>query len=151
MNLQQLKSDQVRRLLGDAEGLRAVHAPSDGWLRAIREALGLPIRALAARAGLSSTAALSAERNEARGTISINQLRRMAAALDCELVYALVPRRDLGTVVDEQAEKLAREEVLGVAHSMSIEDQRPVDEFLRKQIDARKRQLLEGSWSRLWR
>ena len=147
MNAQQLKSDQVRRLLGDTDALRAVHAPSDGWMRAIREALGLPIRSLAARAGLSNTAALSAERNESRGTISINQLRRMAAALDCELV----PRRDLGTVVDEQAEKLAREEVLGVAHSMSIEDQRPVDEFLRKQIDARKRQLLDGSWSRLWR
>lgn len=151
MNTQQLKTDQVRRLLGDTESLRTLHNPSDGWLRAIREALGLPIRALAARAGLSNTATLSAERNEARGTISINQLRRMAAALDCELIYALVPRRDLATVVDEQAEKLAREEVLGVAHSMSIEDQRPLDEFLRRQIDARKRQLLEGSWSRLWR
>lgn len=151
MNTQQLKTDQVRRLLGDTQSLRTLHNPSDGWLRAIREALGLPIRALAARAGLSNTATLSAERNEARGTISINQLRRMAAALDCELIYALVPRRDLATVVDEQAEKLAREEVLGVAHSMSIEDQRPLDEFLRRQIDARKRQLLEGSWSRLWR
>lgn len=151
MNTQQLKTDQVRRLLGDTESLRTLHNPSDGWLRAIREALGLPIRALAARAGLSNTATLSAERNEARGTISINQLRRMAAALDCELIYALVPRRDLAVVVDEQAEKLAREEVLGVAHSMSIEDQRPLDEFLRRQIDARKRQLLEGSWSRLWR
>lgn len=151
MNVQQLKSDQVRRLLGNTEALRAIHGPSDGWLRAIREALGLPIRALAARAGLSNTAALSAERNEARGTISINQLRRMADALDCELVYALVPRRDLSTVVGEQAEKLAREEVLAVAHSMSIENQRPLDDFLCKQIDARKRQLLEGPWSRLWR
>ncbi|MCP2802682.1 transcriptional regulator, partial [Salmonella enterica subsp. enterica serovar Typhimurium] len=71
--------------------------------------------------------------------------------LDCELVYALVPRQPLSQMVEAQAEKLAREEVLGVAHTMSLEDQLPSDTFLQQQVASRKRALLEGSWARLWR
>jgi len=71
--------------------------------------------------------------------------------LDCELVYALVPRRPLTDVVQERARAIAMEEVAGVAHTMSLEEQRPGAEQLRKQVERRTDELLRGRWSNLWR
>ena len=91
------------------------------------------------------------ENAEADGRISVAQLRKLAAGLDCEVVYALVPRTTLAEMVETQADRLARQEVLGVAHSMSLEDQRPSDKFVEQQIAKHRDALLAGSWSRLWR
>jgi hypothetical protein len=51
---------------------------------------------------------------------------------------------------EAQAERRARQEVLGVAHSMSLEAQRPSDPFVEQQVAQRREDLLAGSWSRLW-
>jgi hypothetical protein len=78
------------------------------------------------------------------------QLRKLAEGLDCELVYALVPRMPLREVVEARADALARQEVMGVTHTMSLEDQRPSDAFVERQIADRRQDLLSGSWARLW-
>ena len=91
------------------------------------------------------------EQAEAEGSISLAQLRKLAAGLDCELVYAILPRQPLRQVVETQADRIAREEVSGVAHSMGLEDQRPSKGFVDRQIAERKKALLSGPWSKLWR
>ena len=63
------------------------------------------------------------ERNEMRETIKLDTLRRAAAALDCELVYALVPRTTLEDSVREQAMTKARTLLGPVAHHSRLEDQ----------------------------
>jgi predicted DNA-binding mobile mystery protein A len=83
--------------------------------------------------------------------ITLGQLRKLADGLDCELVYALVPRRPLTDVVQERARAIAMEEVGSVAHTMGLEDQRPGGERLRKQVERRTDELLRGRWSNLWR
>jgi predicted DNA-binding mobile mystery protein A len=101
--------------------------------------------------GISQVTLVRSEQAEAEGSISLAQLRKLAAGLDCEVVYAIVPREPLRLIVEKQAERLAREEVSGVAHSMGLEDQRPSEEFVDQQIAERKRALLSGPWSKLWR
>ncbi|MBB3196882.1 putative DNA-binding mobile mystery protein A [Roseateles terrae] len=91
------------------------------------------------------------EQSEADDRITLGQLRKLADGLDCELVYALVPRRPLTKVVEERARAIATEEVAGVAHTMGLEDQRPGAERLRKQVERRTEELLRGRWSDLWR
>jgi transcriptional regulator with XRE-family HTH domain len=49
-------------------------------------------QALADALGCKRQACAQLERSEARGAISLYSLRKAAAAMDCELVYALVPR-----------------------------------------------------------
>jgi hypothetical protein len=71
--------------------------------------------------------------------------------MDCELVYALVPRKPLHDMVEARAEWLARKEVMDVAHTMSLENQRPSDNFIERQVAERRQELLSGSWTRLWR
>jgi hypothetical protein len=75
----------------------------------------------------------------------------LANGLDCELVYALVPRQPLTQVVEDRARSIALQEVSGVAHTMSLEDQRPAIDRLRKQVEQRTAELLRGRWSDLWR
>lgn len=126
-------------------------APSRGWLKEIREALGRTERQQAERLGVSGSALHKAETSEAEERISLGQLRKLADGLNCELVYALVPRKPLTEVVQNRAQQLAREEVYGVAHTMSLEDQRPTDERIQKQVSRRAEELLRGKWSDLWR
>lgn len=66
--------------------------PPEGWLRATRESLGLSRRAVAEKLGVTHAAVRDYEVAETRDTITLATLRRTAAALDCELVVALVPR-----------------------------------------------------------
>jgi len=129
---------------------RADAPPADGWLRAIRMALGISTRQAAQRAGVSQSTWVDAERREAAGTISLGQLRRLGAALDCRLVHALVPDAPLRDKVDARAQKLAEAEVNAVAHSMALEQQRADDAYTRMQVAQRKQELLRGRRSRLW-
>jgi predicted DNA-binding mobile mystery protein A len=126
-------------------------APSRGWLKEIREALGRTERQQAERLGLSGSTLHKSEQSEAEERISLGQLRKLADGLDCQLVYALVPRKPLTEVVQDRATQLAKEEVYGVAHTMGLEDQRPTDERIQKQVARRAEELLRGKWSNLWR
>jgi predicted DNA-binding mobile mystery protein A len=124
--------------------------PSGGWLRAIRQALGMTTRQLAKSVGVTQAAVVDAERSEAKGDITLTTLQRYAAALGCELTYVLVPRRPLSEMVEERADRIARDQVSRVSHSMALEDQRTGDEHLEREIAELRRRLLEGKRSRLW-
>jgi predicted DNA-binding mobile mystery protein A len=150
MTLRDLALRQLDGALQPAAVLRVLTQPKPGWVAAIRRALGLTTRQMAKRLRLSQSSYTDAEANEARGTISLKQLRRVADALDCDLVYALLPRRPLAEMVDARATELARRRVRGVAHSMALEKQAVSDELTEAQVAAAKTELLAGRWSRLW-
>lgn len=146
-----LRVEQLQAAVKAYGVLLAKRAPSRGWLKEIREALGRTERQQAERLGISGSTLHKSEQSEAEERISLGQLRKLADGLDCELVYALVPRKPLTEVVQDRAKQLAKEEVYGVAHTMSLEDQRPTDERIQKQVARRAEELLRGKWSDLWR
>jgi predicted DNA-binding mobile mystery protein A len=146
-----LRLEQLQTAMTAYKGLVAKRAPSRGWLKEIREALGRTERQQAARLGISGATLHKSEQSEAQERISLSQLRKLADGLDCELVYALVPRKPLTEVVHERAEQLAKQEVYGVAHTMSLEDQRPTNARIQKQVTRRTEELLRSKWSDLWR
>jgi predicted DNA-binding mobile mystery protein A len=97
--------------------------PPKGWIRAIRDALGMTGLQLASRLGIRPQTVETIEKSEAADTIQLKTLRRAAAALDCTLVYALIPNTTLEATVDAAARKLAITELRRVAHTMRLEDQ----------------------------
>jgi len=149
--LNQLRLEQVQSTLSGYADWVKRQRPSRGWLKLIREALGRTERQQAQRLGISGATLHKSEQSEAEDRISLGQLRKLADGLDCELVYALVPRRPLTDVVQERARAIAMEEVGSVAHTMDLEDQRPGSERLRKQVERRTEELLRDRWSDLWR
>lgn len=125
--------------------------PSSGWIKAIREALGMPAAHLAKRLGLVPSTVLRLETSEADDTITLGSLRRVAEALDCELQYALVPRQSIAQTMEAQANKVARERMAGVAHSMALEAQATSSEAADTQVQEIAESLLKGSRRELWR
>lgn len=149
--MRQLRLEQLQAAVAAYTDLVNRRPPPRGWLKAIREALGLTERQQAQRLGISSSTLHKSESAEADERITLGQLRKLANGLDCELVYVLVPRKSLTRVVEDRARAIALEEVSGVAHTMSLEDQRPATDRLRKQVEQRTAELLRGRWSDLWR
>jgi predicted DNA-binding mobile mystery protein A len=145
-----LKNLRIRQL---DKALRATRSaaprtpPADGWVRAIREALGMTTTHLARRLGTSRQAISELERREVRGTVTLDALRRAADALECDLVYALVPRTDLRAMREHQAKRHAERELGRVAHSMRLEAQYVAPAEHRQQVAERADELLR-SWSR---
>lgn len=97
--------------------------PRGGWVRAIREALGMSAADLALRMGVVESTVLRLEQNEQARRIQLDTLERAAAALGCDLVYAVVPRESLEDRVQQQALARARDWLSLTRHSMALEDQ----------------------------
>lgn len=150
-DLNQLRLEQLQASMTAYATVGKGPRPSRGWLRLIREALGRTQRQQAERLTISAATLNKSEQSEAEDRITLGQLRKLADGLDCELVYALVPRRPLTDMVRDRARAVAIEEVGAVAHTMDLEDQRPAAERLRKQVERRTEELLRGKWSDLWR
>jgi predicted DNA-binding mobile mystery protein A len=109
--------------------------PPRGWIKAIREALGMTTAQLARRMEISQPGVVMLERSEASGTIKLDTLQRAAAALNCHLVYALVPNEPLESMVLQRARQLALRHLDAIEHTMRLENQEVEDRA------ARKRQL----------
>ena len=108
--------------------LAAQPQPPRGWIRAVRDALGMSSTELAARMGISQSGIPALERAEVDGSLKLDRLRRAAAALDCDLVYALVPRTSLEESVQRRAHTKAAAYLARVDHTMMLEDQRVADD-----------------------
>ena len=120
--------------------------PVRGWIKAVREALGMTTAQLAARLRVKQPSVVDLEQSEARGSIELATLRRVAEALDCTLVYALVPNKPLETTVRERAREFARLRLEPVEHSMLLEDQKVTE----RDTDARIDEIIRETNPRLF-
>jgi predicted DNA-binding mobile mystery protein A len=138
------KQRQVARLALDQrlaqvrQAAPALAVPRGGWLRTVRESLGIPSEVLGGRLGLNGRTVRRVELNERDGVIQMDTLARAADALGCDLVYALVPRRSLEQMVVDRAQELAVAELTRVDHTMALEDQRTGPDQERAEVLARE-------------
>ncbi len=124
--------------------------PPRGWIKAIREALGMTTAQLARRLGVSQPRAVAIEKAEAGSAITLETLARAARALDCHLVYALVPRKPLEALAEERATLLAGRRLATTRHSMRLEAQGVDEADEEEQLRQLAKRLLEKSGSALW-
>jgi predicted DNA-binding mobile mystery protein A len=122
-NSKALARKHLDRRLSPLRANQDLVRPPRGWLKAIREALGMTTAQLAARIGVSQPRVPQLERSEAEGTVTLKTLRQAAEALDCTLIYALVPNHSLDETVRRQAEKLAELQLARTNQSMKLENQ----------------------------
>ena len=125
--------------------------PPKGWIRAIRDALGMSALQMGTRLGMKSQSVADVEKSESYGTIQLKTLRKAAEALDCTLVYALVPNSSLEGAVQTRAREIASEELARIGHTMDLEAQSlskakreaQIDEYIREHL--RERDLWDRS------
>jgi len=119
--------------------------PPKGWIRSLRNALGMSSAQLGTLLKIRSQSVDDMETNEANGTIRLETLRRVAQALDCTLVYALVPNASLDQLVATRAHVIAANAISVVDHTMALEDQvvptegraESIDDYIRSYISER--------------
>lgn len=128
-----------------------VARPPKGWIRAVRDALGLTTQQYAARLGVSQPRAVALEKGEIEESVTLASLRRAAEGLNCELVYAFVPREPLAETLRKQAEAVADEQLDRIAHTMSLENQAITGDELARQRALWVDRLLAGNLADLWR
>ncbi|WP_298720410.1 mobile mystery protein A [uncultured Ferrovibrio sp.] len=133
--------DERLRVLKPVDRLRP---PPKGWIRAIRDAIGMTGVQLAVRLDVRPQTVEAIEKSEARGSIQLSTLRRAAEALDCTLVYALVPNSSLEEVVNARARKIALRALTRVAHTMKLEAQDTGDAEMEARIEAYIRDHIKG-------
>jgi len=124
--------------------------PPRGWIKAIREALGMTTAQLGRKLGVSQPRIVKIEKSETDGSITLGSLERTAQALDCRIVYALVPRKSLKEVIDERAHQKAKKRLESTSHTMALEAQRPETEDENEQLKRLASNLIEKGGSSLW-
>jgi predicted DNA-binding mobile mystery protein A len=124
--------------------------PARGWLRAVREALGMTTTQLAKRLKVAQPSVADMEKAEQRGAISLDTLERAARALNCKLVYTLVPDESFEEIVREQARKKAQAQLERVNHTMRLEDQAVSSKTLKAEHERLVDELMRGNLHRLW-
>ncbi len=107
-------------------------------------------RQLAGRTGKSKTSVLSAEQNEASGTVQLDTLQNLADALDCDVVYAIVPRTSLRERLERQACTIAAQIVGRVSASMELEAQGVPEEESARQINELAEEVLRVRKRDFW-
>lgn len=145
-----LMKRQVIRELQKLTDLKLVIKPSSGWIRTIREALGMTAEQLGKRLHAIQQRVSAIEKAEPIGALRIKTLEEVALALNCDLVYFLVPKQPIEKMLERQAYKIARKRIEQSSHSMDLEEQSISEEEKRRQIDKLAKELLVKKSKELW-
>jgi predicted DNA-binding mobile mystery protein A len=141
---------QLDSTLSDYATIKQTPPPVKGWIRAVREALGMTGKQLATRLNVSQPRIPKLEQDELSGVVSLKTMRQAAEAMDCVLVYAIVPRTSLEETVRTQARKVAEARMQRVSHTMMLEAQNLSSSEQRVSIDAAVDELVREMPKELW-
>lgn len=122
--------------------------PRGGWMRTIRMALGMSTTELAKRLGTSPSTVSRNETHEAQGVVTLGTLKKAAEAMNCDVVYALVPREKLSDTVMREARRIATKRLTATQNTMALEDQ-AVDQAVLASLIENEAQILSlspGLW-----
>ena len=130
--------------------LEKMQRPHKGWIKAVREALGMTSKQLAARLGVSQPRITALEKSEIDETVTLASLRRAAEALDCALVYSFVPKKSLQNTVKDRARLVAGQLIGKVDHTMSLEAQNLDKLALDEEVEDLAMQVIREKQRLLW-
>lgn len=118
--------------------------PEYGWIHQMRGALGLTLSKLGALCDVSTPTMAQAERREIEGKLNVETLRRAAEAMNCEFVYAFVPKSDMAEFIEKKAYEKAKRILAKADQHMTLEDQK-VDRDFEERVMRLKNKLVAES------
>ena len=127
-----------------------ISMPPKGWIRAVRDALGMNGRQLADRLNVTRQRVALIEKDELGSSATLKTMRRVAESLDCVFVYALVPRTSLEQTLHEQAKRIAKKRLARVSHTMMLENQELSEIDQEQALNDMVKELIETQPSTFW-
>lgn len=123
----------------------AIERPPQGWLKTIREFLGMTTTQLAKKINVAQPRVINLEKNEKNTKIST--MERIADALNCDFVYAFIPRENIDDIIYNQAKKKALKILNRVNKNMGLENQLSDNEDALEEVI---KELLDNNIARIW-
>jgi predicted DNA-binding mobile mystery protein A len=151
MKRQKLILEQIDRKILLLRKIENMTIPSTGWVYAIRQALGMSLRQLGIKMGITPQSIKEIEEREKNGSISLNVLRHFGTSLDMTLIYGFIPKDEsLEALIETRALVLAREIVDRTSISMKLEDQGVSPKRIQEAIKEKANELKQEMPRYLW-
>ncbi len=141
---------QLDSKLSPLKDIAASGMPKQGWIRTIREALGMSSTHLGKKAGLDQSRISRLENAEKQGNLKVSSLQKIAKALGMRFVYGFVPETTLEEVVRKQAKKIISQRMTRLDKTMQLEQQGLSDTEKKKAFQNMVDKLLMEHPKDLW-
>ncbi len=128
-----------------------MHQPKEGWVRMIRQTLHMSTHELAKRLHVAQSTVVDMEMREIEKGISLKKLEEAAEALGCTVVYALVPKKSLIAMIEQQEKAKAEHMVMHTQKTMSLEAQALSNDQIKQQIDLVLHNIKNEPLKKLWK
>ena len=126
---------QIDKKLTPLKEFASLAAPDQGWIKTIREALGLSARQLGKRAGLDQSRISRLETAEKEGNLKLSSLQKIAQGMNMKFVYGFVPDDSLESMVRARAKQIALDRLKRLNNTMRLEQQALPEEEEKKVLE----------------
>lgn len=151
MNKKQLQLQQINNKMLYLKQLNTIAVPPTGWIKAIRNALGMSAQQLGNKLTMTRQGVQDLENREKEGTVTLKSLREAARAMDLHLVYGFVPiDGSLEELIERKAREMAKQIVGRTNATMKLEDQENSQQRIEKAIEERTIALKNEMPKSLW-
>lgn len=151
MRNNKLQFQQLNEKIDQLTGLQHVIVPPIGWIKAIRNGIGMSMEQLGKKLSITKQGVMDIEKREKEGAITIKSLQEIAKAMDMKLVYGFVPNEgDLEQMIETRAIEMAKKIVERTSNTMKLEDQANSKERIEKAIKERASEIINNTPKILW-
>lgn len=150
MKRDNLARSQLNNTLEKFKPILGISVPPKGWIRAIRNALGMSARQLANRMGVSQQRTAMIEKDEISGSLTLKTMMKVAESLNCAFVYGFVPNTSLDQTIRDQARKMAEKRLSRASQTMKLEDQALSNMENREVLSNMVDELVDSSPKTIW-
>jgi predicted DNA-binding mobile mystery protein A len=151
MRNNKLQIQQLNEKMVQLAGMQHVIVPPIGWIKAIRNGIGMSMEQLGKKLSITKQGVMDIEKREKEGAITIKSLQEIAKAMDMKLVYGFVPNEgDLEQMIETRAIEMAKKIVERTSNTMKLEDQANSKERIEKAIKERASEIINNTPKILW-
>ena len=151
MRNDKLQFQQLNEKMDQVNGMQHVIVPPIGWIKAIRNGIGMSMEQLGRKLSITKQGVMDIEKREMEGAITIKAMQEIAKAMDTEFVYGFVPKTgSLEQMIETRALEIAKTIVLRTSTTMKLEDQVNSKERIEKAIKERAKEIINKTPKILW-
>jgi len=151
MRNNKVQFQQLNEKMNQLTGLQHVNVPPIGWIKAIRNGIGMSMEQLGKKLSITKQGVMDIEKREKEGAITIKSMKEIAKAMDMQFVYGFVPNAgSLEQMIETRALEIAKIIVERTSTTMKLEDQVNSKERVEKAIKERASEVINKTPKILW-
>jgi predicted DNA-binding mobile mystery protein A len=146
-----LQFQQLNEKLDKFTALSNLVVPPIGWIKAIRNGIGMSMEQLGKKLSITKQAVMDIEKREKEGAVTLKAMQELAKAMDMQFVYGFIPNAgSLDQMIEKRALEIAKTIVQRSSSTMKLEDQENSKERIEKAIKERAAEIINKTPKILW-